>query len=261
MVQASWHRTWPSGTRLDLRSIKHWPSDWTHTDLSCTDAHWRVTRTRFMPNWRHNSIESATYLAVDFIFGDARAVFQGCQLVARLPQPGQRNVLTAQGRYEANSTSGFVFQFWWSSSTWEGSWDIFGTPLEDLLKDRLHEVLHCWPYGLPPVEQFETWTWHVVLRRVQQLWTWLWCHRQGEVARVPCSWCSWSRQLHGVKIQQWLPETGVHFTPILWWWRWIWFPWCAKEVRIVCISFSVFCLVKSIECEFTFLYVTTVRVW
>lgn len=47
---------------------------------------------------------------VDFIFEDATAVFQSCLLVARVPHPGQQNVVTAQGRYQANSTSGFVFQ-------------------------------------------------------------------------------------------------------------------------------------------------------
>ncbi|XP_066339488.1 probable pectinesterase/pectinesterase inhibitor 32 [Miscanthus floridulus] len=47
---------------------------------------------------------------VDFIFGDATAVFQSCLLVARIPHPGQQNVITAQGRYQASSASGFVFQ-------------------------------------------------------------------------------------------------------------------------------------------------------
>lgn len=47
---------------------------------------------------------------VDFIFGDATVVFQSCRLVARLPRLGQQNVVTAQGRNSANSTTGFVFQ-------------------------------------------------------------------------------------------------------------------------------------------------------
>lgn len=48
---------------------------------------------------------------VDFIYGDATAVFQSCLLIARLPRHGQQNVMTAQGRDFANSTTGFVFQF------------------------------------------------------------------------------------------------------------------------------------------------------
>ncbi|CAN6282155.1 unnamed protein product [Urochloa humidicola] len=48
---------------------------------------------------------------VDFVFGDAKAVFQRCQLVARLPHQGQKNVMTAQGRSNADDNTGFVFQF------------------------------------------------------------------------------------------------------------------------------------------------------
>lgn len=48
---------------------------------------------------------------VDFIFGDAAAVFQKCDIVARLPLRGQGNTITAQGRDAANSLGGFVFQF------------------------------------------------------------------------------------------------------------------------------------------------------
>ncbi|TVU45983.1 hypothetical protein EJB05_05493, partial [Eragrostis curvula] len=48
---------------------------------------------------------------VDFIYGDATAVFQRCLLVVRVPRLGQQNVLTAQGRDNGRTTSGFVFQF------------------------------------------------------------------------------------------------------------------------------------------------------
>ncbi|KAJ1268683.1 hypothetical protein BS78_07G153500 [Paspalum vaginatum] len=48
---------------------------------------------------------------VDFVFGNAAAVFQGCALLARLPLPGQKNSVTAQGRLDANMTTGFAFQF------------------------------------------------------------------------------------------------------------------------------------------------------
>lgn len=48
---------------------------------------------------------------VDFIFGDATAVFQKCTILARLPLPGQKNTITAQGRNKADGATGFSFQF------------------------------------------------------------------------------------------------------------------------------------------------------
>ena len=47
---------------------------------------------------------------VDFIFGNAIAVFQNCVLLARLPLQGQQNTYTAQGRTLSSDISGFVFQ-------------------------------------------------------------------------------------------------------------------------------------------------------
>ncbi|KAL6008837.1 hypothetical protein ACLOJK_022063 [Asimina triloba] len=47
---------------------------------------------------------------VDFIFGDAAAVFQNCMLVVWLPRAGQQNVVTAQGRTDQHQTSGIVIQ-------------------------------------------------------------------------------------------------------------------------------------------------------
>nr|BAK05168.1 predicted protein [Hordeum vulgare subsp. vulgare] len=48
---------------------------------------------------------------VDFVFGNAAAVFQNCLLLARAPLPGQKNSVTAQGRFNASMNSGFAFQF------------------------------------------------------------------------------------------------------------------------------------------------------
>uniref|UniRef100_A0A0D9X5F4 Pectinesterase catalytic domain-containing protein n=1 Tax=Leersia perrieri TaxID=77586 RepID=A0A0D9X5F4_9ORYZ len=48
--------------------------------------------------------------SVDFIWGDAAAVFQGCLLLARRPLKGGHNTITAQGRNDPRGTSGFVFQ-------------------------------------------------------------------------------------------------------------------------------------------------------
>lgn len=48
---------------------------------------------------------------VDFIFGDASAVFQNCQILARKGLPNQKNTITAQGRKEEAETTGFSIQF------------------------------------------------------------------------------------------------------------------------------------------------------
>ncbi|CAL5071189.1 unnamed protein product [Urochloa decumbens] len=48
------------------------------------------------------------YGTVDFVFGDAAAVLQGCNLYARRPDPSQKNVFTAQGREDPNQNTGIV---------------------------------------------------------------------------------------------------------------------------------------------------------
>lgn len=47
---------------------------------------------------------------IDFIFGDAAAVFQNCIMVVRKPMENQQNIVTAQGRYDKQETTGFVLQ-------------------------------------------------------------------------------------------------------------------------------------------------------
>ena len=46
------------------------------------------------------------YGTVDFIFGNAAAVFQNCNLFPRLPMAGQFNAITAQGRTDPNQNTG-----------------------------------------------------------------------------------------------------------------------------------------------------------
>ncbi|CAL9045859.1 unnamed protein product [Musa banksii] len=48
---------------------------------------------------------------VDFIFGNAAAVFQNCQVFPRRALPGQKNSVTAQGRKDPNQNTGFSLQF------------------------------------------------------------------------------------------------------------------------------------------------------
>ncbi|CAN0877793.1 Pectinesterase 3 [Linum grandiflorum] len=47
---------------------------------------------------------------VDFIFGNAAVVLQDCDIHARLPGPGQKNMITAQGRKDPNQNTGIVIQ-------------------------------------------------------------------------------------------------------------------------------------------------------
>lgn len=48
---------------------------------------------------------------VDFIFGDAAAVFQNCQILAKKGLPNQKNTITAQGRKDPDQPTGFSIQF------------------------------------------------------------------------------------------------------------------------------------------------------
>ncbi|KAJ0981007.1 hypothetical protein J5N97_009262 [Dioscorea zingiberensis] len=48
---------------------------------------------------------------VDFIFGDAAAVFQYCQILPRPALPDQKNSITAQGRKDQYQNTGFSLQF------------------------------------------------------------------------------------------------------------------------------------------------------
>lgn len=47
---------------------------------------------------------------IDFLFGDASAVFQNCKLIVRKPGPNQACMITAQGRMRKDSLGGFVIQ-------------------------------------------------------------------------------------------------------------------------------------------------------
>ncbi|KDP33981.1 hypothetical protein JCGZ_07552 [Jatropha curcas] len=47
---------------------------------------------------------------IDFIFGDAAAILQNCQIVIRKPLENQQNIVTAQGRIDPHETTGIVLQ-------------------------------------------------------------------------------------------------------------------------------------------------------
>ncbi|KAL5568743.1 hypothetical protein UlMin_025318 [Ulmus minor] len=64
------------------------------------------------------------YGTVDFIFGNAAAVFQNCKLYARKPMPHQKNAFTAQGRTDPNQNTGISIH----NCTVEASPDLAADP-------------------------------------------------------------------------------------------------------------------------------------
>lgn len=54
--------------------------------------------------------ECDIYGTVDFIFGNAAAVFQNCNIYARKPMANQKNAVTAQGRTDPNQNTGISIQ-------------------------------------------------------------------------------------------------------------------------------------------------------
>jgi len=48
---------------------------------------------------------------VDFIFGDATAIFQNCHISAKKGLPNQKNTITAHGRKNPDEPTGFSIQF------------------------------------------------------------------------------------------------------------------------------------------------------
>ncbi|KAK4483721.1 hypothetical protein RD792_010923 [Penstemon davidsonii] len=60
----------------------------------------------------HRQFYRSCYITgtVDFIFGDAAAVFQNCMIYIRKPMDNQQNIVTAQGRLDKRQTTGIVIQ-------------------------------------------------------------------------------------------------------------------------------------------------------
>lgn len=66
--------------------------------------------TLYVHNSRQFFINCLIAGTVDFIFGNAAAVLVDCDIHARLPRAGQRNMVTAQGRTDPNQNTGIVIQ-------------------------------------------------------------------------------------------------------------------------------------------------------
>ncbi|KAB2627256.1 pectinesterase/pectinesterase inhibitor 24 [Pyrus ussuriensis x Pyrus communis] len=50
--------------------------------------------------------ECNIYGTVDFIFGNSAVVLQNCNIMPRVPMPGQQNTITAQGKFDPNQNTG-----------------------------------------------------------------------------------------------------------------------------------------------------------
>ncbi|KAJ3695754.1 hypothetical protein LUZ60_001131 [Juncus effusus] len=66
--------------------------------------------TLYVHSFRQFYRECDIHGTVDFIFGNAAVVLQGCNIIAKNPNPGQSNVITAQSRDDPNEDTGISIQ-------------------------------------------------------------------------------------------------------------------------------------------------------
>ncbi|KAL4560112.1 hypothetical protein LXL04_032261 [Taraxacum kok-saghyz] len=66
--------------------------------------------TLYVPAGRQFFVKCMIVGTVDFIFGNAAAIFQFCDILARRPDPHQGNMMTAQGRSDPHQNTGIVIQ-------------------------------------------------------------------------------------------------------------------------------------------------------
>ncbi|KAJ9168119.1 hypothetical protein P3X46_019681 [Hevea brasiliensis] len=66
--------------------------------------------TLYVHTLRQFYVQSIIIGSVDFIFGNEAAVFQDCDIHARLPNPSQKNMVTAQGREDPYQNTSIVIQ-------------------------------------------------------------------------------------------------------------------------------------------------------
>ncbi|KAG1358874.1 pectinesterase [Cocos nucifera] len=66
--------------------------------------------TLYVHSFRQFYRECDIYGTVDFLFGNAAVIFQGCNIVAKNPLPGQYNAIAAQSRDDPNEETGISIQ-------------------------------------------------------------------------------------------------------------------------------------------------------
>lgn len=66
--------------------------------------------TLYTHSFRQFYRECEIYGTIDYIFGNAAVVFQGCNIVSKMPLPGQFTVITAQSRDSLDEDTGIALQ-------------------------------------------------------------------------------------------------------------------------------------------------------
>ncbi|KAL2553838.1 putative pectinesterase/pectinesterase inhibitor 12 [Forsythia ovata] len=66
--------------------------------------------TLYVHSFRQFYRECDIYGTIDYIFGNAAVVFQGCNIISRMPMPGQFTVITAQSRDTPDEDTGISLQ-------------------------------------------------------------------------------------------------------------------------------------------------------
>ncbi|XP_047944676.1 probable pectinesterase/pectinesterase inhibitor 12 [Salvia hispanica] len=66
--------------------------------------------TLYVHSFRQFYRECDVYGTIDYVFGNAAVVFQGCNIVSQLPMPGQFTVITAQSRENPDEDTGISMQ-------------------------------------------------------------------------------------------------------------------------------------------------------
>ncbi|XP_076909570.1 putative pectinesterase/pectinesterase inhibitor 12 [Bidens hawaiensis] len=66
--------------------------------------------TLYVHSFRQFYRECDIYGTIDYVFGNAAAVFQGCNLISRMPMLGQFTVISAQSRDSPDQQTGISFQ-------------------------------------------------------------------------------------------------------------------------------------------------------
>lgn len=66
--------------------------------------------TLYSHSFRQFYRECDIYGTIDYIFGNAAVVFQGCNIVSKMPLPGQFTVITAQSRDTLDMETGMALQ-------------------------------------------------------------------------------------------------------------------------------------------------------
>nr|XP_043635248.1 probable pectinesterase/pectinesterase inhibitor 12 [Erigeron canadensis] len=66
--------------------------------------------TLYVHSFRQFYRECDIYGTIDYIFGNAAVVFQGCNIISRMPMPGQFTVISAQSRDSLDQQTGISFQ-------------------------------------------------------------------------------------------------------------------------------------------------------